>query len=128
MSTQHKNITEANLHENKGASTASAGQFLISDGLGTSGFFTKFTKYSISLTPAAVAANTTAEQTFTVTGLALATDVIVSINKPTAQAGLGIVGWRVSADNTLAVTFSNNTAGSITPTAAQTYLILAYRT
>jgi hypothetical protein len=72
-----------------------------------------------------VAINTTAEQTFTVNGL-LAGD-FVSCNKPTAQAGLGIVGCRVSAANTLAITFSNNTAGAITPTAAQTYLVLVTR-
>lgn len=75
----------------------------------------------VSLTPASVAANTTAEQTFTVTGLAV--NDVVWVNKPTAQAGLGIVGWRVSAASTLAITFSNNTASPIVPTAAQTYLI-----
>lgn len=74
-----------------------------------------------TLSPSAVLANTTAEQTFTVTGLAVG-DVISSINKPTAQAGLGIVGVRVSAANTLAITFSNNTAGSITPTASEVYV------
>jgi hypothetical protein len=80
---------------------------------------------SVTLTPAAIVLNTTAEQTFTVNGL-LAGD-FVSCNKPTAQAGLGIVGCRVSAANTLAITFSNNTAASITPTAAQVYLILVTR-
>ena len=80
---------------------------------------------SVTLTPASVAINTTAEQTFTVNGI-LAGD-FVSCNKPTAQAGLGIVGCRVSAANTLAITFSNNTAGAITPTAAQVYLILVTR-
>lgn len=73
-----------------------------------------------ALTPAAVAANTSAEQTFTVTGLAVG-DVVGVINKPTAQAGLGIVGCRVSAANTLAITFANFTAGSLTPTAAEVY-------
>jgi hypothetical protein len=80
---------------------------------------------SVTLTPAAIVLNTTAEQTFTVNGL-LAGD-FVSCNKPTAQAGLGIVGCRVSAANTLAITFSNNTGSSITPTAGQTYLVLVSR-
>ena len=80
---------------------------------------------SVTLSPVAIVLNTTAEQTFTVNGL-LAGD-FVSCNKPTAQAGLGIVGCRVSAANTLAITFSNNTAGAITPTAAQVYLILVTR-
>lgn len=80
---------------------------------------------SIALSPALIVLNTTAEQTFTVPGLAVGDWVFV--NKPTAQAGLGIVGCRVSAANTLAITFSNNTGASITPTASQTYLILVMR-
>jgi hypothetical protein len=80
---------------------------------------------SVTLSPVAIVLNTTAEQTFTVNGL-LAGD-FVTCNKPTAQAGLGIVGCRVSAANTLAITFSNNTGSSITPTAAQTYLVLVTR-
>lgn len=80
----------------------------------------------ITLSPVAVGANTTAEQTFTVKGL-FTTDVIVSITKPTAQAGLGIVGFRVSAADTLAITFSNNTGGGITPTAGQLYKVLVAR-
>lgn len=79
--------------------------------------------YQQALSPVQVAANTTAEQTFTVTGL-VTTDIVVAIQKPTAQAGLGIVGWRVSATNALAITFGNNTAAPITPTAAETYKIL----
>lgn len=81
---------------------------------------------SVTLSPAQVAANTTAEQTFTVPGLATI-DVIAGVSKPTAQAGLGIVGWRVSAANTLAITFSNNTASPITPTASQVYSVVVAR-
>jgi hypothetical protein len=80
---------------------------------------------SVTLTPALIVLNTTAEQTFTVNGL-LPGDMVL-VNKPTTQAGLGIVGSRVSAANTLAITFSNNTAASITPTAAQAYLVLVSR-
>ena len=76
---------------------------------------------SASLTPAQVAANTTAEQTFTVNGVAVG-DVIF-VNKPTAQAGLGIAGVRVSAANQVAITFVNATASPIAPTAGQTYQI-----
>lgn len=75
----------------------------------------------VTLSPASVAANTSAEQTFTVNGL-VAGDVLV-VQKPTAQAGLGIVGWRVSAQSTLAITFGNFTASPIVPTAAEVYLV-----
>lgn len=78
---------------------------------------------SVSLTPASVGANTTAEQTFTVQGL-LPTDFVgVSAN---VQNGVGIVGARVSANNTLAIRFSNNTAGGLTPTAG-VYRVLVVR-
>jgi hypothetical protein len=81
---------------------------------------------SATLSPVIVAANTTAEQTFTVPGV-LASDMLVEVNKPTAQAGLGIAGVRVSAANTIAITFSNNTAAGITPTASEVYLLLLAR-
>lgn len=44
---------------------------------------------SVTIDPASVAANTTAEQTFTVPGLK--TGCAVFVNKPTATAGLGNV-------------------------------------
>lgn len=77
------------------------------------------------LSPASVANATTAEQTFSVSGL-LVGDV-VAVTKPTAQAGLGIAGTRVSAANTLAITFSNVTAATITPTASEAYTVRVYR-
>ena len=80
--------------------------------------------YSQSLDVASVAANTTAEQTFTVTGLTTADKVFV--NKPSVSAGLGVCNARVSATNTLALTFNNNTGGAIDP-AAETYQIIAIR-
>ncbi len=78
-----------------------------------------------SLTPAIVAPNTSAEQTFTVKGLRLGD--YVGVNKPTTQAGLAIVGSRVSAADTLAITFGNLTSATITPTAAQTYTVQVAR-
>lgn len=76
---------------------------------------------SLTLSPASVAANTTAEQTFTMPGAKLGD--FVDASKPTAQAGLGIVNSRISADGTIAITFSNNTASPIVPTASERYLV-----
>lgn len=76
--------------------------------------------YAQTLTPTSVAANTTAEQTFTVTGLVAGSAVFV--NKPSNQLGLGIVGWRVSAADTLAITFGNSTGTAIVPT-SESYTI-----
>ncbi len=90
----------------------STGTIIATGGLGT--------VYSESLTPASVAADTSAEQTFTVTGLVTGQGVIV--NGPAPTAGTGIVNARVSAANTLAITFGNFTAGALTPTSG-VYLI-----
>ena len=79
---------------------------------------------SVPVIPALVAAATTAEQTFTVVGVQ--TTDVVFITKPSAQAGLSIATSRVSALNTLAVTYSNTTAAAITP-AAETYTMLIAR-
>lgn len=77
-------------------------------------------RYQASLAPVAVAANTTAEQTFNVTGLVAGSPVW--INKPSWTSGLGITGVRVSAANTLAITYCNVTSASITPP-TETYTI-----
>lgn len=79
----------------------------------------------VIISPTIVAANTTSEQAFTVIGLAV-TD-IVTVNKPTHQAGLGIVGVRCSAADTLRITYMNTTGSGITPTASETYLVVAIR-
>lgn len=78
--------------------------------------------FSLALTPASVAANTTAEQTFAATGIGLLVGDFVAVNKPSAQAGLAIGNVRVSAADTLAITYVNDTAAPITPT-AETYVV-----
>lgn len=81
------------------------------------------TKYTVSITPTSVAATTIAEQTFTVTGVA--TGQVIVVSSPSAQtAGIGIVGCRVSAANTVAIAFHNITAGAVTP-AAGSYVFMA---
>jgi hypothetical protein len=82
-----------------------------------------FPSTTATLTPAAVAANTIAEQQFTVTGLPAG--MLVQVNKPTNQAGLDIMGCRVVSSNVLGITYGNVTAASITPTAAEVYTVLA---
>lgn len=80
---------------------------------------------TVVLSPVAVAAATTAEQSFTVIGARVGDGVLVT--KPTAQAGIGIAGARVISFNQVGVTFINATAGSITPTAAETYIFTFFR-
>lgn len=78
-----------------------------------------------ALTPGEVETITTEEQPFTVNGLQVGD--IVLVQKPTFQAGLGLAGARVTAANTLGITFVNPTAAGITPTAGEIYLILVFR-
>ena len=68
-------------------------------------------------------ANTSEEEVFTVAGLK-AGDIVLSFVKPTSQAGLGVVGSRVSADDTLAVTYMNTTAAPVTASSEDCTLII----
>ena len=76
---------------------------------------------AVALTPAAVGATTTSEQTFTVSGV-LPGDFI-DISKPSHQPGIALGNVRVSAANTIAVEFANNSTGTLTPTAGEIYSI-----
>lgn len=80
--------------------------------------------YSITISPTIINAGTCSEQTFTVTGVKVGD--VITVNKPTQQAGLGVAACRASAANQIAITFFNPTAGNITPTAGEVYKVLAY--
>ena len=153
---QHRDIPEAQLHEPKGISTAAADRVYVSDGTGrgnwerlvdegidsetalqgayleaNGGGVAAFTKriyrYTLTASPVSVAANTSAEQTFTVTGLLTSFDEVFGIVKPTHQAGLLVGNCRVSADNQIAIQFANITASPIVPTASEVYSIYVWR-
>lgn len=91
----------------------------------TRGNVLKLFAVSVTFNPAAVATATTAEQTVTVTGVKVG-DVVVSYNKPTNTAGAMPVNARVSAADTIAVTFVNPTAGSVDP-ASETWTFVIGR-
>lgn len=79
---------------------------------------------SLVIDPASVATITTAEQTFTLRGLNVGD--LVYVNKPSNTVGVGICNARVSAADTLAITFVNPTAGAV-DAASETWLILVIR-
>lgn len=68
---------------------------------------------TVNITPVATAAATTLEQTFTVPGLQVGDQVQVSYNAALSSL-VDITNARVSANNVIAIAFSNNTAGSLT--------------
>lgn len=82
--------------------------------------------FQLTLSPVSVAWSTTTEQTFSATGIGLLTTDMVLVQKPTTQPGLGIVGSRVSAADTLAINFINVTT-TLTPTAAEVYKVAVFR-
>lgn len=79
---------------------------------------------SASITPAEVATIVTVEQTFTVKGVKVGDSVMVS--PPGIQAGTAVCSARVSAADTVAITFTNPTAGNVTPLAG-TYTFTIFR-
>lgn len=84
----------------------------------------RFGVVSLSIDVASVAANTSVEQTFTVPGLKVGD--LVLVNKPTTSAGLLVGSARVTAANTIGISFGNLTGSAIDP-AAETYLIFVFR-
>lgn len=128
MSTiQHSAIPDANLHEPKGAASASADSFYVSDGAGSGSWKRRLYKYAASLTPSAVLATTAPAQSFTVTGVLVATDFIIGVQGPAPTAGVGMCGTRVTANDTVEIQFTNPTAGSKTPPSG-TYTFIIWRT
>ncbi len=81
--------------------------------------------YTPTLSPAAVAPNTTSSQAFTLTGLINSS--VVFVNKAASQVGMTIMGARVSGTNQLEITFANATANTITPTAGEVYTVANFQ-
>ncbi len=70
-------------------------------------------KKTVTIDAGSVAANTSEEEDFIVAGLSVGD--FVAVNKPTLDAGLAVGNARVSATDTLSLTFINSTAGAIDP-------------
>jgi hypothetical protein len=103
------NATAANV-------TATAGELYIAANL-------RGLASSVTLTPPVIAGLSTQEVQFTVTGVA--PGELLAIQKPTDQVGLGIVGMRAVTNNTIGITFINQSTTAITPTAGEVYKYVA---
>jgi len=92
--------------------------------------------FTVSLTPAATGAATSAEQAFTVTsgnnsstlpsGIALDAQDFVVVNGPSSGNGVSIGTARVNSSGQLVIRFINPTAGSLTH-AAGTFIVFVAR-
>lgn len=89
------------------------------------GNIVKLYAVSLAVDVTSKSANTTAEQDITVTGVKSG-DIVVAVNKPSHNTGLGIVNVRVKSDNTVSITYGNFTAGAIDP-ASETYTLIIAR-
>lgn len=86
--------------------------------------------FTVSLTPASVAANVAAEQAFTVTagnnsstlraGITPRDTDLVMVTGPGTGNASALVGSRINSSGQLVLVFENTTAGALTP-AAGTY-------
>lgn len=85
----------------------------------------KIDVFNVAINPDNISANSTAEQSVTITGVRTG-DTVLSVSKPTHTTGLGIVNYRVSAADTVAITFMNNTASDI-DASSETYKIVVLR-
>lgn len=82
----------------------------------------------VSLAPTAVGATTAAQQTFTVPGLIFGQDQISDVTFQGAwTVAVSFTNAWVSANNTLAVSYYNSTAGSVSPPTG-TYWVEVNRT
>ena len=79
---------------------------------------------SVSLTPVSVAANSTVEQSYTINGLSLANDQVsdVSYTGGAWSVNVSIANYRISANNTLTVSYTNPTGSGVTPPSGTYYV------
>lgn len=85
--------------------------------------FSAVPKFSqaVTLNPANVPAASVSVETFTIKGLNPGFMISV-VMAPSLEAGVTLVSSRISAVNTLELTFRNNTAAAINP-ASQTFFV-----
>jgi hypothetical protein len=87
----------------------------------------KWGVFALTLAPATIAMSTTAEQTFSTTGIGLLTTDFVWVTSNQANPNVGIVGARVSAADALSIKFVNATPATQTPSTTASYTVLVVR-
>jgi hypothetical protein len=89
--------------------------------VGTGTVLARYARYSKSISPASVAGNTCAAQTFSsITGIT-SSDILIGISKPTEQAGLSVTPGHVTGTGAASINFCNTTGSAKVPTASETY-------
>jgi hypothetical protein len=97
---------------------------LVAPTIGGGSAIGRYNSITGTLTPVAVAGNTTATQNFKVSGIQ-ASDKLIGHQWITPQTvSVVAIALRVISDNTIAIDFLNPTGGSLTPTGGSIVLIL----
>lgn len=78
----------------------------------------------VSLTPVAVAANSTVEQNFTIPGLISSDQIASLLFQGAYTVNVEPVNFRVAAANVLTVAYQNPTSGSVTPPSGNYFIQL----
>ena len=80
---------------------------------------------SFAFSPATIAPSVETEVTATLTGVL--TNDCVYVSKPATQTYISIGNVRVSANNVIAINFSNDSTATMTPTATDIYTVMVLR-
>lgn len=76
-----------------------------------------------TLNPTAIPGRSTQVETFTVTGLRAEIHGIIHVFAPSLEAGIIVQNARISANDTLEITFKNETDASVNPASQSFYVI-----
>lgn len=82
--------------------------------------------FSISITPASVAATSAPTQVFSAVGIGLLTTDAIEVSPPSVTAGVALATAYVSAADQITLQFINPTAGALTPPAGN-YVVTVLR-
>jgi hypothetical protein len=77
----------------------------------------------LNIVPAAVSGRNAVEQYFDVPGL-LSTDVVISVSAPGFVSGITVVNAKVSSNNSVGITFTNNNSIDTVPVPGKYILVL----
>ena len=87
--------------------------------------FKEFFEISVQTTPGAIVTDHIATEVITVPGIGLG-DICIGISSNSDLAGITLTAY-VSAANTVAIVFANNTFATVTPTAGATVRMIFSR-
>lgn len=120
----HASIPDGQRHEPKGISTATVGQVYVANGSGSGTWQKAVTGYTASLTPTAVVANDSSEQTYTVTGVTTS-QLLLNVIPPSNTGDVGIGSARITGANEVKITWINVHNADVTPPAGTYTFVVA---